>query len=110
MPHAELRYSSDLSLDPAHVLDRIEQVLQRHDPGSGECKGRAYPAEIFRHSHCLVSVSLLAKPHRNSSFIAALTEDIEREVKACIPEPCYFSLDISFSSQLYVTNRHEGAG
>ncbi len=110
MPHAELRYSDDLSLDPGAVLSRIEEVLQAHDAGSGECKGRAYPAAVFHHTHCLVTISLLAKPHRNAAFIAALGADLEQAIKALIPEPCFFTLDISFSSQIYITNRHEGAG
>lgn len=110
MPHAELCYSNDLSLDPVQVLTRMEEVLQAHDPGSGECKGRAYPADVFHHTHFLARVSLLAKPHRDAAFIAALSKDLETAIKACIPEPCLFTLDISFSSQIYVTNRHEGAG
>ena len=110
MPHAELCYSADLSLDPAQTLARIEEVLQAHDAGSGECKGRAYPAEVFHHTHFIARISLLAKPHRAAAFIAALSADLETASKACIPEPCLFTLDISFSSQIYVTGRHEGAG
>ena len=41
--------------------------------------------------------------------IAALRADLEQAIKACIPEPCAFTLDISFSSQIYVTNQHEGS-
>lgn len=110
MPHAELCYSSDLSLDPGVVLRRIEEVVQAHDAGSGACKGRAYPADVFHHTHVLARLSLLAKPHRDAAFIAALSADLEAAIKACIPEPCAFTLDISFSSQIYVTNAHEGSG
>ena len=110
MHHAELCYSSALSLDPAQVLARVEEVLQANEPGSGACKGRAYPADVFHHTHFLARVSLLAKPHRDAAFIAALSQDLEAAIKACISEPCAFTLDISFSSQIYVTNQHEGAG
>ncbi len=110
MPHAELHYSSDLSLDPQAMLERIEAVLAEHDPNAGACKGRAYPAEIYRHTHCLVTISLLAKPHRDAAFVAALSRDLEAAIKAGISEPCFFTLDIGFSSPFYVTNRHEGAG
>ena len=110
MPHAEVCYSSDLSLDPAAVLGRIEEVLQTHDLGSGACKGRAYPTDIFHHTHFLARVSLLAKPHRAAAFIASLSADLEAAIKACIAEPCMFTLDISFSSQIYITNDHQGAG
>ena len=110
MPHAEICYSSDLSLDPKRVLTRIEEVMQAHDPASGECKGRAYPADVFHHTHFIARVSLLAKPHRDTAFILALSNDLERAIKDCIPEPCLFTLDISFSSPIYVTGVHEGAG
>ncbi len=110
MPHADLCFSSDLSLDPKAVLERIEEVIQAHDPESGACKGRAYPAAVFHHTHFLARVSLLAKPHRDTAFILALSRDLEAAIKALIPEPCAFTLDLSFSSQIYVTNAHEGAG
>lgn len=104
MPHAELRYSDDLEIDSGQILADIEQIVLRHDADAGECKGRAYPAEIFHHTHMLVVVSLLAKPHRGAAFVAALTEDLEREVKASLPKGCPFSLDIQFRSQTYITN------
>ena len=110
MPHAELRYSDDLKIDAVRLLQEIEATILRHDAEAGECKGRAYPAVLFHHSHLLATVSLLAKPHRNTAFIAALSDDLERTIKAAIPQSCFFSLDIRFGSQIYVTNRHEGAG
>ncbi|MEM7732992.1 MAG: hypothetical protein AAF280_09450 [Pseudomonadota bacterium] len=110
MPHAELFYSSDLSLDPMAVLERIEEVLVAHDPGSGACKGRAYPAEIFRHTHFIARVSMLPKPHRDAAFIASLSAELEAAIKLLIPEPCAFTLDVSFSSINYITNLHEGSG
>jgi len=45
MPHAELKYSIDLDLDAEALLRCVEQVILRHDANSGECKGRAYPAD-----------------------------------------------------------------
>lgn len=107
MPHAELRYSSDLEIDAAAMLARIEEVIQAHDAGSGECKGRAYPAESFHHTHLLVSLSLLSKPHRDAAFTGALMADVEAAVKAMLPQSCFFSLGLEYSEAYYVTNRHE---
>ncbi|QGX97937.1 hypothetical protein EI983_06460 [Roseovarius faecimaris] len=109
MPHAELRYSSDLQIDAAAVLARIEEVIQAHDAGSGACKGRAYPAQVFHHTHCLLTLSLLTKPHRDAAFTHALMADVEAAVKAMIPQSCYFSLGLEYSGATYVTNRHEVA-
>lgn len=107
MPHAELRYSSDLEIDAAAILARIEEVIQAHDAGSGACKGRAYPADRFHHTHCLVSLGLLRKPHRDAAFTQALMADVEAAVKALIPQSCYFSLGLDYNEATYVTNRHE---
>jgi len=104
MPHAEVKYSSDLNLDPAAVLADIEAVIQRHDAGSGACKGRAYPALVFHHSHVLVEVSLLPKTHRDAAFMQALSSDLEMAIKAHLSAPCYFSLNLAFSGAHYVTN------
>ena len=108
MAHAELKYSADLALDSEAVLADVEAVIQRHDAGSGACKGRAYPAEVFHHSHVLLELSLLTKPHRDEAFTKALMADVEAAVKAQIGQGCYFSLSVEYSGAYYVTNCHEG--
>ena len=107
MPHADLKYSNDLPLDASTILTSIETVIQSHDPGSGDCKGRAYPATEFRHTHLLIEISMLPKAHRDTAFMAALSADLEKAIKAHLSQPCFFSLMISFSSENYVTNRFE---
>ncbi|WP_299722658.1 hypothetical protein [uncultured Tateyamaria sp.] len=107
MPHAELKFSADLGIDAPAVLARIEAIIQTRDAGSGECKGRAYPAAEFHHSHLLADISLLRKSHRDAAFMRALTDDLEVAIKAMIPVACFFSLNLHFSSETYVTNRHE---
>lgn len=110
MPHAELSYSADLEIDAPAILKRIEDVIQSHDAGSGACKGRAYPAAEFHHSHILVSLSLLTKSHRDEAFTRALMADIETAVKQMITPACFFSLSLSYSDAHYVTNFHAGRG
>lgn len=110
MPHAELKYSADLAIDPADILSAIEQTILRHSPEAGACKGRAYPATVFHHTHFLASISMLAKPGRDAAFIAAVTRDLEFEIKKRISQRCYFSLDVGFTGQIYVTNEHDPAG
>lgn len=107
MPHAELKYSNDLILDANAILATIEGVIQNHDAGSGDCKGRAYPAAHFHHTHLIVEVSMLPKAHRDQPFMNALSADLEAAIKAHLTQPCFFSLMISFSSKTYVTNHFE---
>lgn len=110
MPHAELKYSSDLNIDAEAILAEVEAVIQRHDAGSGACKGRAYPSVLFQHSHLILEVSVLPKAHRDSGFMNALLVDLESAVKAKIAQPCAFSAEIRFSGEYYVTNQHDGLG
>lgn len=105
MPHADLKYSADLDLDPKAILQTIEAVIGEYDAGAGQCKGRAYPAEVFHHSHVLVEVSVLPKPHRDEAFMNALMSALEKAVEAHLSAPCAFSLAVSFSSETYVTNQ-----
>ena len=107
MPHAEIKYSSDLQLDSAAILAAIEAIILRHDSGAGACKGRAYPTSEFHHSHVTVSVSLLVKPHRDAEFSAALLSALEKAVSAMLPRPCEFSFGLQYSTPHYVTRRLE---
>ncbi|OED46215.1 hypothetical protein [Leisingera sp. S232] len=108
MPHAELKYSSDLEFDAKAVLADIEAVIQEHDGGAGACKGRAYPVECFHHTHINISIALLTKAHRDQAFSAALLAALESCIKAHLKQPCEFSLGLSYSSPFYVTHFHPG--
>jgi hypothetical protein len=108
MPHAELKYSSDLNIDAPAMLREIEAVILEHDGGAGECKGRAYPTDLYHHTHIAMSVSLLPKAHRDAAFLQALLDDLEHRLKSRISQPCAFSLGLNFSGAAYVTNMHSG--
>ncbi|WP_299591872.1 hypothetical protein [uncultured Tateyamaria sp.] len=103
MPHCELSYSGDLNIDANAILADIEACILRHDDGAGETKGRAYPAPAFHHTHLKASVALLAKPHRNAPFTAALQKDLVDLIAVYLPRPCWLSVDIAYSSQTYHT-------
>ncbi|MDW4551566.1 hypothetical protein R5H32_19655 [Defluviimonas sp. D31] len=109
MPHAEIKHSADLGFDAEKLFRTIEDTILRHDPNSGECKCRAYPAARYRHTHCLVSVSLLRKPHRDAAFTAALLADLDAAITAELAQPCFFSLGLSYSDDAYITRSHTPA-
>lgn len=106
MPHAELKYSDDLSFDRNAILQEIEAIILRHDAGAGACKGRAYPTGEFHHSHVTIAVSLLTKPHRDSAFSEALLAELDQRVSAMIPVPCEFSIGLQYSNPFYITRQH----
>lgn len=109
MPHAELKYSADLEIDAGHVLRLIEERINAHDPKAGACKGRAYPAEIFHHTHLLVEISMLTKPHRDAAFTAEVRDDIEKAIKSGLTQACAFSIGVRYSDENYVTNLFDPA-
>ena len=104
MPHADIKCSADLSFDTKATLQRIEAIINDLDPSAGACKGRAYPAEIFHHTHILVEVSLLPKPHRDQAFMQSLSQALEADIKSQLTQACKFSLALNFSDENYVTN------
>lgn len=101
MPHAELKFSSDLDIDAEAILEEIDTIIRRHDDGSGACKGRAYPAQRFHRSHCAVRVTLLRKPHRDEAFCTALLEEIESRISKRITQPCAFTVELDFFSPFF---------
>ena len=103
MPHCDLKYSDELAIDPAALLAGVEAILQRHDPGSGDCKGRAYPARVAHHAHLIAEVSLLPKTHRDAAFMAALRTDLAEYLRANLPRPCWMSLNVALSGPDYIT-------
>lgn len=107
MPHAEIKYSTDLAIDPSAILAEIETVLKQHDDGVGSCKGRGYPTDHYHHSHITVSVSILVKPHRDEAYCQDLLAKLEKSIKALIPVPCAFSLGLDFLTPFYATNLHQ---
>ncbi|WP_127112349.1 hypothetical protein [Shimia sediminis] len=107
MPHAELKYSDNLKIDAVALLREIEQVILRHDASAGECKGRGYPTEIYHHTHLLLDISMLTKPHRDAGFTKALLADLEATLHAHLSQRCFISFGIHYSDKNYVTTSHQ---
>ena len=58
----------------------------------------------------LVTVSLLTKPHRDKAFTQMLSGEIEKVIKAHLKQSLYFSLNIEYSLNDYITNIHSVEG
>ena len=109
MPHADIKYSPNLQFEPQNVFAAIEDTTNAHYSDAGDCKWRSYPAKNSNHTHLLIEISMLTKPHRNHNFTIALRDAIETAVKVHLLQRCYFSLSITFTDDLYLTNEHPGA-
>jgi len=105
MPHARLEYSASLVVDTAAMLRAVEAVLQARDPGSGDCKGRAYPAEVAHHPSVYVEVSMLPKAYRDAAWCDALRGELVAALSPLVPRPAWLSIDLRFSWPHYHTER-----
>ncbi|AHD08210.1 hypothetical protein [Phaeobacter gallaeciensis] len=106
MPHAEIKYSSNLDLDIPAILAEIEQVILSHDDGAGDCKGRGYSTDTYHHTHVAVKVSVLVKPHRDANFSNTLLKSLHAAITARISVPCAFSLELAYTGPFYITGQH----
>lgn len=101
-----MKYSADLVLDAPAILAAIEDTIASFDDVAGACKGRAFKVSAFHHTHVLVELSVMQRPHRNAAFMDALALQLEAAIKAHLTDPCAFSLAISFLPNTYITNMH----
>ncbi|MEO1483600.1 MAG: hypothetical protein AAFU77_15940 [Myxococcota bacterium] len=98
MPQADLYFSSELPIDPADLLSRVESVIANHDPSAGECKGRAIPVAVTHHRHLLLHVAVLEKPHRTADFMHGLKDKLAAVFSADEFGPCVVSVELRFQS------------
>ena len=103
MPQVELKYSDNLCLQFESLFEEIERAINFQDPSAGLCKSRAYPAESYLHSHLFLNISLMKKPSRDDQFIKALSEEMECIIKVHLPQSAYYSIQINFLSEHYIT-------
>lgn len=103
MPQADLSYSADLALDAPAILAIIEQTIAAHDDSSGACKGRAYPLAGTHHTHVLLRLRMLRKPHRDDAFMQSLLSALQTALKPLIPSPCILGVELGFLEQHYAS-------
>lgn len=110
MPHIEIKYSNNLTLNTNKIFNEIEKTINTHDNKAGECKARAYPCNEYKYTHIITSISLLPKEHRDKIFTENLSLDIEKIIKSHLNQSAYFTLNIEYSNEHYITNMHSVEG
>ncbi|MDA9207614.1 hypothetical protein N9O61_01875 [Octadecabacter sp.] len=101
MPQADLKYTTDLEFDALAMMADIEALIARHDSGAGACKARAYPATLFQHTHFLLELAILNKPHRDAAFRKALVADLTALVDGYLPKGTERAVELIFASEDY---------
>ena len=107
MPQIDISYSHDLHLDCHQLFQVLETVIQNQDSTAGACKCRAYPVYDYHHQNMVIHVSLLAKPHRDDSFMTDLLQSLQQGIEPIVPINCYYAVDLHFMGSYYVTSKKE---
>lgn len=103
MPQADLSYSAQIAIDPMAVLTTIEAVIHANDSSSGDCKGRAHPCVQTHHTHVLLRLRMLDKPHRDAAFMQTLLTALQTALRPMLPAPCILGIEIGFLEQHYAS-------
>jgi len=103
MPQADLSYSATLPLDAAAILATIEQTIAAYDDSAGACKGRGYPLTDTHHTHVLLRLRMLRKPHRDDAFMQGLLAALQTALKPLVPVPCILGIELGFLEPHYAS-------
>ena len=103
MPQVDLKYSSDITLDTKTLFEKIETTINTLDSSTGICKCRAYPAKEHLHTHMIVKIYLLRKPHRDEVFMKNCLAALETAVSPLIPSNTHYAIELLFSRPYYLT-------
>lgn len=103
MPQADLSFSSEISFDASAVLVKIEEVIAAHDATSGACKGRAHALDVTHHTHVLLRLRMLKKPHRDDAFMQTLLATLQTALRPMIPAPCILGIELGFLEHHYAS-------
>ena len=103
MPQTDIYYSDALPLKLSNLFNEIEKLIQGQDKSAGNCKCRAHPLENTHHTHVLVVIKLLKRPHRDKNFMNILLKSISQIVIKNIPKGCHYSVEVDFLSAYYAT-------
>ena len=104
MPHIEINYSNNLTIEANQLFDTIEKTINKKDPAAGECKCRAYTAPFYKYTHIFIEISMLPKTHRDKIFTEELMHILEEQVKEFITKEAHFSLSIKYNLENYITS------
>ena len=84
MPHADIKYTSDIQIDLKTLMSDIEEIILDLDPTSGACKGRALKVDEYHHSHINIEIRLFANKNRDIDLLNELINRIDSRAKSLL--------------------------
>ena len=84
MPHADIKYTSDIQIDLKTLMSDIEKIILDLDPTSGACKGRALKVDEYHHSHINIEIRLFATKQRDIDLLNELINKVNSRAKSLL--------------------------
>ena len=109
MPHAEIKYTSDIQIDFKTLMSDIEEIILGLDPSSGACKGRAQKVDEYHHSHINIEIRLFATKHRDSALLNELINRVDFKVKSFLKKAAHVTVKLEFTPLTYLTSFYDPA-
>ena len=109
MPHADIKYTSDIQIDFKSLMLDIEKIILDLDPTSGACKGRALKIDEYHHSHINIEIRMFATKHRNIGLLNELINRVDQRAKTCLKKAAHVTVKLEFTPLTYLTGFHDPA-
>ena len=109
MPHADIKYTSDIQIDIKTLMSDIEEIILGLDPSSGACKGRAQKVDEYHHSHINIEIRLFATKHRDSALLNELINRVDFKVKSVLKKAAHVTVKLEFTPLTYLTGFYDPA-
>ena len=109
MPHADIKYTSDIQIDLKTLMSDIEEIILDLDPTSGACKGRALKVDEYHHSHINIEIRLFATKNRNVDLLNELINRIDSRAKSFLKNAAHVTVKLEFTPLTYLTGYYDPA-
>jgi len=109
MPHADIKYTSDIQIDLRTLMSDIEEIILDLDPTSGACKGRALKVDEYHHSHINIEIRLFATKNRDIDLLYELINRVDSRAKALLKKAAHVTVKLKFTPLTYLTGFYDPA-
>ena len=107
MPHADIKYTSDIQIDLKTLMSDIEEIILGLDPTSGACKGRALKVDEYHHSHLNIEIRLFATKHRDYALLNELINRVDSRAKSLLKKAAHVTVKLEFTPLTYLTGFYD---
>ena len=107
MPHADIKFTTDVDIDVKTLMLDIEEIILQLDPKSGVCKGRVIRIDEYHHSHLNIELRMFASKERDVEFSNQLVSKVDQKAKLLMKSAAHVTVKLEFSPVTYLTGFHD---